>query len=311
MKLYPFKFEALYKPTIWGGESWEIADVGERQSKVGNGEMQGKTLHELMDLCKETLVGQPSYNKFGGTFPLLIKYIDAHDKLSIQVHPNDETARKRHNSLGKTEMWYVVDAEQGAELIMGFKEPTSKEVYLEQLAQGTLDGILQSVPVKKGDVFFIPSGTVHAIGKGIRIAEIQENSDITYRIFDYNRRDKDGNGRELHTRQALDVIDFNACHLTKQPYVKETEGVASVVRCDYFTTNVIDLNGRALLRDYSAYNSFVVYMCLEGECAIACDGLEPMHVAEGETVLLPAAISSTKIEAKGACKLLEVYCQSE
>ena len=324
MQLYPLKFETILKSTIWGGEkiasikgftptsnnigeSWEISDVKNDKSIVSNGEMKGKNLNELLQTYKEELVGKAVYDRFADSFPLLIKYIDAHDNLSIQVHPNDETAKQRHNSLGKTEMWYVVEAEPGAELIMGFEGKRSKEEYLEKVSNGTLDSILHSVPVEKGDAFFIPSGTVHAIGKGVVIAEIQENSDITYRIFDYNRKDKNGNERELHTEQALDVVDFNAYNLSKTPYKINLGGVTPVVQCPYFTTSVVEMQGGKLERDYSANDSFVIYMCLEGNMTLHCDGAEPMQVTKGESILLPAVFKHVRIETAGACKLLEVY----
>ena len=322
MQLYPLKFDAILKSTIWGGEkiaslkgisstsdaigeSWEVADVKNDKSTVRGGALAGRTLSQLLTTYREDLVGKAVYERFADKFPLLIKYIDAHDNLSIQVHPDDDTAKARHNSLGKTEMWYVVDAEPGAELIMGFEGVRTREEYLARVADGTLDTILHKVPVEKGDVFFIPSGTVHAIGKGIVIAEIQESSDITYRIFDYNRKDKDGNGRQLHTELALDVVDFKACNLSNTPYMVNAGGVATVVECPYFTTSVIEMQGGELACDYTQTDSFVIYMCLEGNVAIECEGASPVTMAKGETVLLPAVIK--KVCLKGTGRLLEVH----
>lgn len=322
MQLYPLKFDAILKSTIWGGEkiaslkgipstsdrigeSWEVADVKNDKSTVRNGALSGQTLSQLLTEYKETLVGKSVYERFADNFPLLIKYIDAHDNLSIQVHPDDETAKARHNSLGKTEMWYVVDAEPGAELIMGFEGERTREEYLAKVADGTLDSILHKVPVEKGDAFFIPSGTVHAIGKGIVIAEIQESSDITYRIFDYNRKDKDGNCRQLHTELALGVVDFNAFNLSKTPYTVNVGGVTPVVECPYFTTGVIELQGSSLSRDYTETDSFVIYMCLEGDVTIKCADADSLGMVKGETVLLPAVIKEVCMEGKG--RLLEIH----
>ncbi len=322
MQLYPLKFDAILKSTIWGGEriaslkgiastsstvgeSWEVADVKNDKSTVSNGPLRGRTLSQLLTAYKEELVGKSVYDRFADHFPLLIKYIDAHDNLSIQVHPDDETAKARHNSLGKTEMWYVVDAEPGAELIMGFEGERTKEEYLAKVADGTLDSILRKVPVEKGDVFFIPSGTVHAIGKGIVIAEIQESSDITYRIFDYNRKDKNGNGRQLHTDLAMDVVDFKACNLSKTPYEATVNGITPVVQCPYFTTSVIELQGGTLTCDYSQTDSFVIYMCLEGDVTLKCDGEAAERMVKGETMLLPAAIKNVCLEGTG--RLLEIH----
>lgn len=322
MQLYPLKFDAILKSTIWGGEkiaslkgipstsdrigeSWEVADVKNDKSTVRNGALTGCTLSQLLTEYKETLVGKSVYERFADNFPLLIKYIDAHDNLSIQVHPDDETAKARHNSLGKTEMWYVVEAEPGAELIMGFEGERTREEYLARVADGTLDSILHKVPVEKGDVFFIPAGTVHAIGKGIVIAEIQESSDITYRIFDYNRKDKDGNGRQLHTELALDVVDFNAFNLSKTPYTVNVGGVTPVVECPYFTTSVIEMQGGELACDYMQVDSFVIYMCLDGDVVVECDGTSSVSMAKGETVLLPAVIKEVCL--KGTGRLLEIH----
>ena len=322
MQLYPLKFNAILKSTIWGGEkiatlkgisstsdtigeSWEVADVKNDKSTVRDGALTGYTLHQLLTTNRGDLVGKAVYERFADKFPLLIKYIDAHDNLSIQVHPDDDTAMARHNSLGKTEMWYVVDAEPGAELIMGFEGERTREEYLARVADGTLDTILHKVPVEKGDVFFIPAGTVHAIGKGIVIAEIQESSDITYRIFDYNRKDKDGNCRQLHTELALDVVDFKAYNLSKTPYTVNAEGITPVVECPYFTTSVIEMHGGELARDYTKTDSFVIYMCLDGKVQLKCDGVATECMIKGETVLVPAAIKEVCLE--GAGRLLEVY----
>lgn len=249
--LYPLKFKPVLKQTLWGGkklsgkstdpaikdsigESWEISGVEDHVSVVSEGLLADNTLEELVEVYMGDLVGDRVYEKFGVEFPLLIKYIDACDNLSIQVHPDDATAKERHNAYGKTEMWYIVEAEPEAELILGFRQDTDKNEYLEHLRQNTLPDLLNVEKVKKGDCFFIPAGTVHAICKGCLIAEIQQTSDITYRIYDYDRRDKNGNPRELHTELATDVIDFSAQKEHAVHYHVHENHTEELVSCNYF-----------------------------------------------------------------------------
>lgn len=249
------------------------------------------------------LVGDKIYNKFGLLFPLLIKLIDAQDALSIQVHPNDQLAKERHNSYGKTEMWYIVDAEKDAQLCLGFNRPVTKEEYLKHVADGTLADILARVPVKQDDAYFIPAGAIHAIGKGILIAEIQQTSDITYRVFDWNRVDKNGKSRELHTELAVDAINFapdQHYDITHKPEVNRS---VNLVECPYFTTNVVEVKGE-LTRSYEALDSFVIYMVLDGDLTMKWkDGSE--QATKGETVLVPACIDEMTLE--GNAKLLEIF----
>ncbi|MDD3078636.1 MAG: mannose-6-phosphate isomerase [Paludibacter sp.] len=322
IELYPFKFTPVLKDKIWGGaklqklfdkqasteklgESWELSDVAGDESVVSNGELKGLTLHDLIKKYQYGIVGKKIYEKYGGVFPLLFKLIDANDNLSIQVHPGDETAKVRHNSFGKTEMWYVVDAEPGASLIIGFTKDCSKQQYLDALNQGVVESLLQKVPVVKGDVLFIPAGLVHAIGKGVVVAEIQQSSDITYRIYDYKRKDENGNERELHVDQALDVINFSASPEPKTKYSLKENEVCPLVRCDYFRTNKIDFT-HSLDCDYSGKDSFVVYMCLSGNFYIECAD-STAHVTKGETVLIPAQINHVKLIPEEKSELLEVY----
>lgn len=326
MELYPFKFDLILKPTIWGGdriaklkginraaecvgESWEISDVPSSESVIMNGELKNKSLKDIISVYKQEIVGKSVYNKFETSFPLLIKFIDACGDLSIQVHPDDQVAQIRHSSPGKTEMWYVVDAMPDSELILGFRKNSSKEEYLEKLSNNSLEDILQNVPVEKGDVFYVPAGTVHAIGKGIVIAEIQESSDITYRIYDYQRKDKNGNERELHLDLALDVIDFHACPNPKTIYKANLNEVTPLISSDYFTTNVIVLHDGTLVRDYTSIDSFVVYMCLEGQFFLDYGNTDKLEVAKGETILLPAAIEHVQLIASDKARLLEVYIE--
>ena len=321
--MYPLKFTPIVKDKIWGGnrleskfgkiagelpnigESWELSGVPGDYSVVSNGYLAGKTLPEIIAMFKEQLVGKKVYKKSGDSFPLLFKLIDANDDLSIQVHPNDEVAAKRHNSLGKTEMWYVLDAEPEAYLIIGFKKNTTKKEYLEALGKGEVENLLQKVPVEAGDVFFIPAGLVHAIGKGVVIAEIQETSDITYRIFDFNRKDDKGNERELHTEQALDVIDFKANKKPKSEYETKLNEEVTLVSCEYFTTNLLELNKKKNFQ-YAYMETFVVYMCLEGKVEIS-GGTSNVWVEKGETVLIPASMKDFTLTPEGNARLLEVF----
>lgn len=321
-KLYPIKFNPILKDKLWGGnnlknilgkstqinklgESWELSGYEGDESIVVNGFLTGKNLIDLIDMYGEKLIGGNIYNQFGNSFPLLFKLIDANDNLSIQVHPNDEIAKRRCNSFGKTEMWYVVEAEAEAELIIGFSKDCSRSEYSNALAKGEVENLLQKVPVSKGDVFFIPAGLVHAIGKGIVVAEIQQSSDITYRIYDYKRKDDNGKERELHTEEALDVIDFTASPDPKTNYNLELNRVVPLVQCEYFTTNILHFN-EEILRNYTNLNSFVVYMCVEGDFIIELND-ERTIVNKGNTVLIPASITKLLLIPKDECKLLEVY----
>lgn len=320
--LYPLKFTPILKDKIWGGsklnnyfdkktktdklgESWELSGYEGDESVVSTGFLTGNNLTELIEVYMGDLIGDKIFDQFGLSFPLLFKLIDANENLSIQVHPNDETAAERHHSFGKTEMWYVLDADQGAELIIGFKQDYSQEKYLEALKKDTVEDLLQKVKVQAGDVFFIPSGLIHAIGKGVVVAEIQECSDITYRIYDYKRTDDQGNERELHTDQALDVIKFEASRNPKIHYHAALNEITSLVHCEYFNTNLIRFDS-PLTRNYGLIDSFVVYMCVEGEIEIECNG-EKTSLVKGETVLIPAQINEIGLIPKETSALLEVY----
>jgi mannose-6-phosphate isomerase len=322
MNLYPLKFKPIYKSKIWGGknleqfgksdpslpnigESWELSGVPGDESVVSNGFLAGNSLPELIEVYMDELVGAGNFNTFGQTFPLLIKLIDANDDLSIQVHPDDELAAGRHNSFGKTEMWYVLGGAGNASLISGFVEGVDKDLYMKHLENGSLEEIMTVFPVEEGDVFFIPAGRVHAIGKGCLIAEIQQTSDITYRIYDFNRTDENGRQRELHTEQALDAIDFTYVPDAKTHPVPQTNEPCELASCNYFTTSLIQLD-KELTRDYYTLDSFVIYMCLEGAFDIHyAGGIE--HVVKGETVLLPAALSDITLRSESRASLLEIY----
>ena len=320
---YPIKFEPILKDKIWGGEklkslfnkkstrndigeSWEVSDVDGNISIVSNGSLKEKSLKTLLSTYKSELVGKKVYEKFGNNFPLLIKFIDAKEALSIQVHPNDELASERHNSFGKTEMWYVMQAEAEGDLIVGFNKDTSKEEYVKHLEEKKLLEILNQEKVQQGDVYFIPTGRIHAIGAGVLLAEIQQTSDITYRVYDWDRLDDEGNSRELHTELALDAIDYTAEKEYKTAYKKELNTPSPVVNCEYFTTNTIVINGEVRVNNKDK-DSFVIYMCVEGEVLIKYDDLKEEKLVKGETVLIPANLKEYQLKSSENSELLEVY----
>lgn len=321
--LYPLKFKPILKQTIWGGnklayksdtpqvkdsigESWEISGVQDNISVVSEGSLAENTLEELIEIYMGDLVGDKIYQKFGIEFPLLIKYIDACDNLSIQVHPDDTTAKERHNAYGKTEIWYLLGADQEAELILGFKEDTTQEAYLQSLRTHTLPHLLNVEKVKKGDCFFIPAGTVHAICKGCFIAEIQQTSDITYRIYDYDRRDKNGLPRELHTELATDVIQYTGQKQHAIHYHQHENHTEELVDCKYFTTNYLKFD-KEIEKDYITLDSFVIYMCLEGNFNLVYDVDKWVKVKKGETVLVPACLKNVFLLPEKEAELLEIY----
>lgn len=326
--LYPLKFKPIYKEKIWGGtkintilnknisklkdcgESWEISGVTESISIVKNGFLKNNNLQEIVEVYMGDILGDKVYEKFGDEFPLLIKFIDANDNLSIQVHPNDELARQRHYANGKTEMWYIISADKDSQLISGFNKEINKEIYLKHLANNTLTEILNFEKVKSGDVFFIPSGRVHAIGKGILLAEIQQTSDVTYRIFDWNRKDANGKSRELHTELALDALDFSHYDNYKTKYATKINDSSNLINCQYFTTNLLEFD-KEIEKDYNLLDSFVIYMCLEGSYTIEYNENDKIKIIKGETVLLPAVLENISLIPDKKTKLLEVYINLE
>lgn len=323
MSLYPLKFTPILKDKIWGGsklktvlnkdfsplpnagESWEISGVEGDISVVSNGFLAGNDLEELIEIYMGDLIGDQVYENFGVEFPLLIKFIDANDVLSIQVHPDDELSKERHNAYGKTEMWYVIEADKGSELIVGFNQDISKEEYLAKLKEGKLEEILNNAPVKEGSCFFIPSGRVHAIGKGILLAEIQQTSDVTYRMYDFNRTDDAGNQRELHTELAVDAIDYSFEKKYETTYKTEINKASELIRCPYFTTNILEFD-QSIEKNYLELDSFVIYMCLEGDMEITY-GEDSLTVTKGESVLIPAVINNLTLSPKSKTKIIEVY----
>lgn len=318
MKFYPLQFQPILKDRIWGGtklktylnkpitseitgESWEISTVENDVSVIAIGFFKGKSLNELINEFPEEVLGTKVYKRFGKQFPLLFKYLDAREDLSIQVHPNDKLAKSRHNSFGKTEMWYVMQADDDAQLIIGFKEKSSSEQYLKSLENNSIIDILDAKKVKQGDVFFLETGTVHAIGAGTIIAEIQQTSDITYRIYDFDRVDANGNTRELHVDLALDAINYNVVEAQKE-YSKVENVSNEMVSCQYFTTNFIPLDGE--MRFDKNKESFSVYMCVDGSFELIYEE-EKYDYKTGDTILIPAEI--TEFEIKGKASVLEIY----
>lgn len=305
--LYPLFFEPVYKNIIWGGrrfetyfkrtipdgnvaESWEVCCHKNGMSVIKNGPLKGKTLDEVIKLYGKEILGE-KYDKF----PLLIKLIDANDKLSVQVHPDDEYSKKVENQLGKTEMWYVIDAKDSAKLVYGLKKGTTKEGLKNALEGNSVEDLLNFVPVKKGDIIFIPSGTVHAILDGLLLAEIQQNSDITYRLYDWNRVDKDGKKRELHIDKALDVIDYDFEGKVLKPEFKEHNGykMAQAVSCKYFNVDIINVEEE--FKDKPNY-SFIIFTVVEGKGKLIYG--EEYEIKIGDSFLIPAHLGEFKIDGK-------------
>lgn len=324
--MYPIKFKPILKQHIWGGdallemkkgqrirvdkskvygESWDVSGIDGNISVISNGFFKGNNLQEAIEVYMGEIVGESVFERFGLSFPLLLKTLHCKDKTSVQVHPDDDLAAERHNSCGKTEMWYIVSAEPDATLYIGFKDSKiTREQYIDAVAQGTVAEIIEPVTVKAGDAFIIPSGTVHSISGGVTLIEIQQPVDLTYRIFDWNRVDEKGNSRELHTAYAVDAIDFSsnvaAC---KREYKSRKNEAVEIVKCDYFTCNILSVEGAAE-RNLSSLDSFVLYYCTEGEAEIVTDdGTETIR--KGEVVLIPA--DANEITIAGTATLLEYY----
>ena len=317
----PLKFKALLKQTIWGGdkiipfkhlddhlenvgESWEISGVPGNETVVADGEYAGKKLNELVIEQKDKLVGKANYERFGDEFPLLIKFIDARQDLSIQVHPTDEIAKRQGKERGKTEMWYIMDSDKDAKLYSGLKMQITPEQYKAMVEDDTITDALAQYEVKEDDCFFLPAGRIHAIGTGCFLAEIQQTSDVTYRIYDFKRKDKDGKYRQLHTKEAAECINYTVENDYRTHYEhKKNEGV-TLVECPYFTTAVYDLDEPMTL-DYSELDSFVILIGLKGEGTITDNEGNTVTISAGESILVPATTDTLKVE--GTIKMLETY----
>lgn len=317
--LYPLTFNPIYKEKIWGGdkiktvlqkdfgdldncgESWEISGVAGDESIVTNGDLKGKSLPELLTEFKGNLVGNAVYAKFGNEFPLLIKFLDAQQDLSIQVHPDDALARAKHGSFGKTEMWYILDADQGSQLISGFNTELSKEELRDKINTGNLESVLNYENARRGDVFFIPAGRIHTTGKGLFLAEVQQTSDVTYRVYDFDRVDKTGSKRDLHIEDALEALDFSVQDCYRTEYRKADD--TTLVDCRYFTTKKLQFSN-SISRDYSSIDSFVILMNIGPEVSLYVSS-KNYKISQGQTFLIPAIFDSIILEGKSA-ELLEI-----
>jgi mannose-6-phosphate isomerase len=324
-RIYPLKFRPVIKDKIWGGEklknilnkktntskageSWEISGFPGSVSRVSNGFLAGNNLEELIEIYMGDLVGEGIFEKFGTLFPLLIKFIDANEKLSIQVHPDNKLASKLFNSYGKTEMWYILGSDPGSEIILGFNKKLNREEYLDHLKNKTLPDILNREKVSPGDVFFLPSGRVHSIGEGILLAEIQQTSDATLRIYDFDRVDENGKPRPLHNDKALDAIDFNIYNTYRTEFKKEKNTSNRLVSCDFFTTNYLELD-KPVRKDLAGLDSFVIYICIEGEVMLKYFEDITETLKKGETILVPAEMNSLELLPEKTATLLEVYIE--
>jgi mannose-6-phosphate isomerase len=322
-ELYPLKFEPILKEKIWGGgtlardygkkagnlknigESWELSALSDNLSVVSNGFLAGNNIEEIIEVYMDDITGESVFEKFGNEFPLLIKLIEAREDLSVQVHPGNKLALERHKAYGKTEFWYILQSDQNARIYTGFSKPVSRDLYTDALKNNKIMDLLNTENADPGDAFFTPAGRIHAIGAGIVLTEIQQTSDITYRIYDYGRKDNNGKSRELHTDLAIDAIDFNASgknKIRKEPDKNVTE---KLVSCDYFDTNIIRFDKR-IVKDYNLIDSFVVYICTEGEFLICWDNRSE-KISKGETVLLPAIIRDVALVPDPESTLLEIY----
>lgn len=329
--LYPFKFRAQLFHKIWGGhsiekwydyvpadyenvgEAWVMSDVEKYPTEVSNGAHSGDSLQDLLEVYMDELVGEKVYDVFGNHFPLLLKFIDATDDLSIQVHPDDDYALENEKSLGKTEMWYVLPSKGDAAIYLGWNQQMNVSLIHAAIADGTLSEYLREYKVHEGDVAYIPAGTVHAMRRNTIVAEIQENSDITYRLYDYNRIGNDGKKRPLKLDKALQVMDFNPDNeASYAPTMPRIDGVVNLKKTPYFTANLLSPT-RPVQRDYALLDSFVAYMCVEGQCEITALDCETedksVSMRMGEAVLIPATLNDILITPQGHCKLIEIYVE--
>jgi mannose-6-phosphate isomerase len=326
-ELYPLKFETVLKEKVWGGnalvsrynkkatgslhigESWELSAVAENQSVVNNGFLAGNNIEELIEVYMGDITGDSLFENFGNEFPLLIKFIEAQEDLSIQVHPGNNLAIKKHKAYGKTEMWYILESKNGSKIYTGFKEGVTRDIYEEALRNGKIADLMNIENAEAGDTFFTPAGRVHAIGAGIVLVEIQQTSDITYRIFDWNRKNAGKEKRELHTELALEAIDFNMTGKNKIRVKPELNKPENLVDCEFFTTNIVVFD-KPIYKEYYFIDSFVVYICIDGEFLICWDD-NSEKISKGETVLLPAMIKEVVLKPVCEARMLEIYINSE
>ena len=329
MQLYPLLFEPNLHSVVWGGnqlrsykglepsvepigESWEVSAVPSSTSIVSNGEMKGKDLITVINEQPEAILGKKVNEKYQGKLPLLVKFIDAKRDLSIQVHPNDEMAMRVHGKMGKTEMWYVIKADEGSHLYAGFKQEITKEEYQQRIADGTITEVLADHQVKAGDVFYLPAGRVHAICGGIMLAEVQQSSDVTYRFFDYNRPGMDGKPCELHTELAAQALDYHVEENYRTEYNESSNKAIQIIDTPFFDVRVMEIN-KLFHRDLRKYDSFTISMCIEGDCKICVRSTgEEVLLKEGHSTLIPAAIADYDVlPKKGVTRLLDAFIDNQ
>ena len=326
MNLYPLKFDPIPKEKIWGGnrlnktlnkefnpadkvgESWEISGLEGDLSLVKNGFLEGNDLEELIEVYMGELVGDKVYDQFGLEFPLLIKFLDASENLSVQVHPDNEFALEKHKAYGKTEMWYIIEAEKNSELLIGFNQPMDKNLFLDAIQNGSLPDLVNKEKAEADTCYLIPAGRIHAIGKGVLLTEIQQTSDITYRIYDWDRRDAEGQTRELHLDLAKEALDYTFEKKHKTDFEHKINETSDLIKCPFFTTNIVEFN-KTIEKDYFQLDSFVIYICLDGKCEIQIEDEESVSLTKGETVLIPASLKNLTLAPKLNTKLLEVFIQ--
>lgn len=324
--LYPLKFKPIFKEKIWGGnnlntllnkdtnnidnvgESWELSAVQDNLSIVSNGSLADNNIQEVIEIYMGELVGDHVYEKFGIEFPILFKFIDAREKLSIQVHPDNNFAKEKHHAYGKTEMWYIISAKERSELVLGLKEGVEKKEFLQALENNQIESIINFSNPKNDDVYFIPAGTVHSIGSGILLAEIQQTSDISYRIHDYNRTDDNGELRDLHNDLAKDSINYKFEKTYKVNHKDQDNIPSRITKCEFFTSQIISFD-KEIERDYYNLDSFVVYMCLEGDFYINYNNGESLNVKKGETVLIPAVLDFITLYPSVKSRIIETYIE--
>jgi mannose-6-phosphate isomerase len=325
-ELYPLKFEPILKDKVWGGfalekhfnkqpgtlpnigESWELSAVAGNLSVVRNGYLEGNNIEELIEVYTSDITGDAVFEKFGTKFPLLLKFIEAGEDLSVQVHPGDRMAKEKHNDFGKTEMWYILESEPGAKIYTGFREGVTREMYLKATHDGTIPELLFIEKAEPGDSFFTPAGRIHAIGKGIVLVEIQQTSDLTYRISDWNRKNNGTVKRELHLDLALEAMDFSAVGKIKVKNEPELNKTGNLARCEYFTTNFLLFNDE-IRKEYSDLDSFVVYICTEGKFELKWNGGSD-KVSKGETIMIPAIMKEVTLLPAGTAGILEIFIES-
>ena len=329
MKLYPFLFEPNLHSVVWGGnqlrpykgltpsqepigESWEVSAVPSSTSIISNGECKGRKLTDVIDEYPEAILGKAVNEKYGGKLPLLVKFIDAKRDLSIQVHPNDEMAQREHGKMGKSEMWYVIKADEGAHLYAGFKDEITAEEYQQRIVDGTITDVLADHKVKAGDVFYLPAGRVHAICGGIMLAEVQQSSDVTYRIYDYNRSGMDGKPRELHTELAAKALDYHVEDNYRTEYEDNSNKAIHIIETPYFDVRVMEVS-QPFHRNLIKYDSFIITMCIEGDCKIRIRSTEEeIILKEGNSALIPAAIADYDvIPTKATSKMLDAFIDNK